>query len=270
MKNNKVVEATIKSIMPSARDIRMPEICGSQKSVCITDSDLGKYVHKFSHRKLALKNALVAGMLNSVGVPVPRVGVYEYHGNWVELYPFVHGKTLYECVGDGMPEESIRNVYGQLAEMFARMDKVNFSLIDGYKYSHVGQVTLSTVTDVNNAFMGNIYAGAVWMLNRGRAENRGLYHCGMTPKNVVMADSGRVAALVDMDEVAIADKNYAFSMMAAKYQQFGFNISDLMDVYENISGHELNRRRVKMMCDITNFGKRVMWAVSQHKNSKSH
>lgn len=66
-----------------------------------------------------------------------------------------------------------------------------------------------------------------------------------------------------MDEVAISDQHYAFAMMAAKYQQMGFNISELMDLYEQTTARKLNRARIKAMCNITNMGKHVMWQLSQ-------
>ena len=99
-------------------------------------------------------------------------------------------------------------------------------------------------------------------MNIGTESNLGLYHCGMTPKNIIIDPDGHVAGLVDMDEVAIADKNYAFGMMAAKYYQLRGQIDNLINEYELISGQSLNSGKIRTISNLTNFGKHMLWSMA--------
>ena len=81
-------------------------------------------------------------------------------------------------------------------------------------------------------------------------------------KNIIIDPDGHVAGLVDMDEVAIADKNYAFGMMAAKYYQLRGQIDNLINEYELISGQTLNAQKIRSISTVTNFGKYIMWHMA--------
>lgn len=261
------IDAAVKTLHIGACEISMQKIRGAQNNVFISKSkiDGSEYVYKFNSAEMVLKNELVAQMLDARNIPVPRVVAHSAGHQWFEVYPKIPGRTLYECIGDGMTPDDIDGVYADILDLFAQMSKIDWRPIYKMKYSQTYDVAKANVTDVNNKFMGKLYSGAVKLMNRGDNDARGLYHCGITPKNVIIGHDGHIAALVDMDEVAIANKNYAFGMMAAKYQQLRGNINTLIDSYEFVSGQILDKNRIHTISNITNFGKRLMWLMGRRK-----
>ena len=251
-------------------DVHSPKIPGSLNNTFIAQSttDNKNTVYKLNHRDMAVKNAAVAKMLREHGVPAPDVTATQVGAQWFEVYPFIPGKTLYECVGDGMGGDEIDAVYAELAEMFYRTTKIDWRPIYNMKFSQTHHVARRNISDVNNPIVGTLFSGAVMMMNIGKAYNYGLCHCGITPKNVIIGPDGHVAALIDMDEVAIADKNYAFGMMAAKYYQLRGRMDNLVDHYELISGQSLNTAKVYTIANLTNMGKHIMWHMA-HWRSKT-
>ena len=91
------------------------------------------------------------------------------------------------------------------------------------------------------------------------SDDYGIYHCGMTPKNVILDSDKKFHALLDLDEIAIADRNYAFAMMAAKYQKSGHNIMDLIQYYEEQTGIKLDHKKIKRIVETVNIGKHILY-----------
>lgn len=262
------VSDAVRSVQIGKCVIRTPKIRGSLDSVFISKSQSSRieYVYKFNHPALALKNAVVARMLNDHGIPAPEINIHLNSGQCFEQYRIIPGKTLYECIGDGMDSSAIDSVYAEILAMFYKMSMINWRSIDSMKYSKTHHVAKINISDVNNPFVGNLFSRAVQLMNIGTESNRGLYHCGITPKNIIIDPDGHVAGLVDMDEVAIADKNYAFGMMAAKYYQLRGQINNLIDQYELISGQTLNAPKIRSISTVTNFGKYIMWHMANWRS----
>lgn len=255
---------TVAKVQPTANSVRPPKIPGSLNSVFIAKSGTNGHetVFKFNHRDMAIKNAIVAEILNDNGVPAPRINLYSDGAQWCEVYPLIPGRTLYECVNDGMSNQAIDAVYNELLELFRRMSKIDWRAVENIHGIHTHQVARTNITDVNNRAIAYLFSGAVRAVNNGDIRERGLYHCGITPKNVIIGPGGYVAGLIDMDEVAIADKNYAFGMMAAKYQQLRGQTTPLINHYQELSGQILRHRSINAISRATNISKAVMWHMA--------
>ena len=260
--------SAVRSVIPYAFDICQPRIQGSLRSVFIVKSADGDFICKFNHREMAIKNATVASVLLDHGVPAPQISVHNYKEFWFELYPMIRGQTLYEYVGQGMNYIKMQHAYKSLVDGFARMDEINVSALNDLKYKYTHQVAKQNITDTNNRIMANVFSGAVRLMNRGTNAHMGVYHCGITPKNVILDENGKFAALLDLDEVAIADINYAFAMMAGKYQKIGNNPMDLVDYYECRTGRKLNHKKIQKLANLTNVGKYLLWHNAKHNRGK--
>ena len=81
----------------------------------------------------------------------------------------------------------------------------------------------------------------------------------------MVSNDGILVGFVDLDSVAIANLNYIFSAMAAKYQQMGFDISELCDYFEKISNKKLNRTRISTIANANSFAQKMLWKHSQSK-----
>lgn len=258
----------IKKAFPEVYGIRFPNVRGALNSVIIANTDDGEYVCKFNHRDLAIKNMEVGHIFNDNGIKVPEIKVYSYNNQCFEAYKIIPGKTLFEHIGYGLSEEKTKAVFRELLGQFAKMSKINPDLVFSQKYKHTYQVAKTNIADVNNRVLGFMFGGAVRLINKSTKESQGLYHCGITPKNVILDNNGNFVSLVDLDEIAIADKSYAFGAMATKYQQLGFDITELLDLYENTTKQKLDRNRIQFMANLNNLGKRVLWKQAHSGRSK--
>ena len=104
------------------------------------------------------------------------------------------------------------------------------------------------------------------MANYGNPKDIAIFHSDITPKNTVVSTDGHLVGFLDLDSAAISNINYAFGTMAAKYQQLGFNISELYDYFEGISDTKLNRTRINALANINNIAKKMLWQHSQSKH----
>ncbi len=262
------ISDAVRSVQIGSCIIRMPKIRGSLGSVFISKSQSSgiEYVYKFNHPAMALKNSVVARILNDHCIPVPQINMHMQTGQCFEQYKIIPGKTLYECIGDGISNDEIDSIYAEILELFHKMSQIDWRLVEKMKYSRTHDVAKVNISDVNNQFFGNICSRTVQLMNIGTKSDRGLYHCGITPKNIIIGKDGHVAALIDMDEVAIADKNYAFGMMAAKYYQLRGQINNLIGQYELISGQSLNSGKIRAISNLTNFGKHMLWYMANRRN----
>ena len=258
----------INSLGQEVYEIKYPYIQGSLKNLVFINTDQGEYVCKANHKELAIKNMKISQIFLSKNIKVPEIRVCSYKNKWFEVYKMVHGKTLFEHITNGISKDKIKNVYKDLLKQFAKMSMVDPELIANYKYSRTYQIAKANISDVNNATMGTIFSGIIRLMNLDSEKNRGIYHCGITPKNIILDNNGNFASLLDLDEIAIADKSYAFGAMAAKYQQMGFDITELFDEYELLTGQEINRKRIKFMSDLNNFGKSILWKTSSSAHEK--
>ena len=146
------VSDAVRSVQIGKCVIRTPKIRGSLDSVFISKSQSSRieYVYKFNHAALALKNAVVARMLNDHGIPAPEINIHLNSGQCFEQYRIIPGKTLYECIGDGMDSSAIDSVYAEILAMFYKMSMINWRSIDSMKYSKTHHVAKINISDVNN------------------------------------------------------------------------------------------------------------------------
>lgn len=259
--------SAVRCAVPYAYDIQEPTVRGSLNSVFIASSIDGKYVCKFNQKDLAQKNLIVSEVFNNAGIRVPNMKIMNYGNTWVEVYPFIKGHTMYELIGKGMSGIEVQSLYREIVDEFAKMDQIDYNIINtDQKYAH--QVAKSTISAANNIVVGTLFSGAVRLMNCGNKADLGLYHCGITPKNVIVKENGKLAGFVDLDEISVADKNYAFGMMAGKYQQLGFDPAELIEQYEQKTNKKLNHKKIHQIANLTNIGKYLLWRGSKNKNTR--
>ncbi len=268
----------VRQAIPTADNIRMPNIRGAQKNVYLADTVNGTYVCKINHPDLAAKNMTVSSVLRAHKIPVPEVSLYCMGDKWCEVYKMAEGKTLHECVRDGMSPRQLHAIYVEAVSYLVRMSKINWRNYATNDTWHIENVARRNVTDVNGPVLGTIAGCAVRALNHGGAAVCGLYHAGLTPKNIIVGDDGAISALVDLDEVAVCNPDYAFGVMLAKYSQMPIfeNKPDmwagiertLFIVNDGQNGAKINVDHVKKIADIQNKGREFLWKcanIIKHK-----
>lgn len=250
---------------PNAKNLRFPPISGSKRNVIFANINNKVCVFKFGEQDIINKNAKISKIYLDAGIPVPKITVGQFQNIFFEEYEQLPGTTLFEAVKNGITANKIRQIYREILDNFAKMCEIAPQTLENTPFQHIHCVTKSDVTNVNNATLGKICMALVYIMNSGTNADNAVFHSDITPKNTVVSSDGHLVGFLDTDSIAVSNINYAFGAMATKYQQLGFEITELFDYFEKISNKKINRTRIKTMANANNFGKKVLWHHSQTK-----
>lgn len=253
-------KSIVYQMLPRANFIYTPAVSGAKKNVILArEPDGNVYAFKFSGKDYAIRNANIAHALRNAGVPAPEITAQNYDGQWFEMYPAVHGTTLHECVADRISQTELNNLYTKLLELLNKMSYIDHAKIDfcDLKYSY--KIACRDTTQTNNKFIGTLTGAFVRLMNIGSHSDQGLYHYGITPKNVIVSNRGEIAGILDIDETGICNINYALGVMLAKAKLIGMDVKTLCDKYELISGHRINRAHLAAVINIQNMGRNILY-----------
>ena len=254
------------SIYHNVTHIEAPTIPGMQNNVLFVENADGRHVVKFTDNwQLVQKNRLASTVYADYGIPCPRLRVGEVDGVCYETYQIIPGITLFEAVGRGMAPERIRAVYSDVIKYFARMDNVPLNPVAKCAAAPAHQVALYNIRTANGALAAALVAPLVYVLNRGAAQDMGIYHFDITPKNIIVSPDGRFESFVDMDSVVLCNRNFALGGLAIKYRRLGFDLNELYDMCEAASGRAVNRTLVSAMAELNNVGKYILWRSAKTK-----
>ena len=149
---------------------------------------------------------------------------------------------------------------------FEKMDRIYPSTLSPNDMNYVHNIGASYVASTIGRPASWLAKPLLKSINRGPQKDIAVYHSGITPKNTIISNDGHFIGLDDLDEVCICNRNYALAIMADKYQELGFNYSDLIKLYENIGRGKINQ---EMLCKLVNTIatiKRAVWKIQQVKN----
>lgn len=246
-------------------DIQYPAQRGKQNNLMFIRTTDGDYVAKFNTRDMVLKNCAVSRVANANGILTPNISAREYNGTWFESYPIIKGKTFFEHINDGMPMHAIKRAFDEILIQFSYMDNLPTKNIKSNRCINVHETAYEHAINTNDPFIANLIMTFVYLMNRGKQHNTGLYHSDITPKNVIVDKDGKLISFLDIDSMAICNRNYAFSVLADKWAQQGFSLNELYDKYEYMTGRKINRARINAMLNTVHMGKFIMFHTSKNK-----
>ncbi len=257
----------IYKIFSGITNIESPVITGAQHNVFFVTNHDGQFVVKFNWRQLAEKNMAAQRLMLRHGVTVPDLHIGNIAGQWYEAYRVVPGITLHEAIGRGMNHDKINDVYADVLTQFARMDKVPTDSLRDMSCGRFHRVAKYNILSANGPVLAALFAPLVQLLNAGARSDMGVYHCDMTPKNIIVSDAGNFQALVDIDSIAVGHRDFALGALAIKYQRLGdeFSLDALYDMCDEISGRPVSRDRVNAMAKLNNMGKFLLWRTANAK-----
>ncbi|MCM1294295.1 MAG: phosphotransferase [Muribaculaceae bacterium] len=246
--------------LPRTNYIWTPAVPGAKQNVVLAREPGGDtYAFKFTDQNYAIRNASIAQALRDAGIPVPNIIAMQFDNQWFEIYPAINGQTLYECVGDGISHTELVGIYTQLLKIFEKMSQIDSDAVNFGTLRHAHQIAYRDTKKTNNVFFGRLVSGAVQLMNIGPRNNTGLYHHGMTPKNIIISNRGEIAGILDIDEAGICNRNYALGVMLAKAKLIGMDTKSLCDEYERTTGQHINRLHLSAVIAVQNFGRNILY-----------
>ena len=242
-----------------------PQNTGTQHNLLMADTYNGKMAFKFNEYNIVQKNAAVSHIYNTRGIHVPDVKIAQSDDLFFETYRILDGITLAQAIKDGIGAQQIQNIYANIMALFAKMDRVYPSTLPQNEMNYVHNIGASYVANTIGRPASWLIKPLLKSVNRGPERDISVYHTGITPKNTIVSNDGHFVGFVDLDEACICNKNYAFAMMAAKYQEIGFDYTDLIKLYESVGRGKINREMVRKLVNASTAIKRTMWKLQQLK-----
>ena len=251
---------------PDATNIMPPVVIGAQNNVLIAETPSGQKVFKFGAPDLVEKNAIVSQLYNIRKIPVPHVTAHNVDGICFEKYDKVAGITLFEAIQNGITREKIKQVYEDILVEFDKMSSVHPVFLNENLTRNVHDIALLNVSNTNTPTLGKLCMALVYIMNLGRKQDQAIFHSDITPKNIIVSPDGKFIGFVDLDNVCVCNKDYAFGIMAAKYQELGFDVNELIEKYRHISHQILPANKINRRVALAASVKRLLW---QHANKKN-
>lgn len=232
------------------------EILG-QNTVCAHENG-AKTVLKQENPLMAEKNAAVSRIYRFRKIAVPHITACEHSGAepvdstiYYEKYDMIPGVSLTDAVKQGIGADDIIRVYDQALLEFIKMRRVQpWMLVDENPYDLNGyNMFRGAIADGIKPFdfVGRNALEMACNINEPDREDVALFHCDITPDNMIVSSDGHFQGLVNLGKACICDRTFAFSAMAASYKDLGFDVGSLRRKYEMLGGQKLNPFSVSTM-----------------------
>lgn len=219
----------LRDSMYCVSDIQVPHIQGNSNKVFIVKTPNDDYVCKFNETQNLNKDMAVNQLYHKHGINMPNLQLKSAAGHLFEFYKFIPGRTMFEHLMDDISTESIQKIYANLIAQFIKMSNISKKEIIQICAAHKNIIHIGNKD--NNTSLSDFLTD-------------GIYHCDMTPKNIILNDAGEFVSLIDYSKISFVDKHYAFSRMALPYHKMGFDIEDLINAHNNNADKQLKTDKI--------------------------
>lgn len=199
----------IKKIYPNNIGIYEPFNKGFVHNIYIVkDKDNNEFVCRFSSENIAKHNSYVSKLLNSNGIKVPDVSLYNFGEEYCETYPFIKGKLLYERIQEGISKDKMENVYKQLFDISYKMAQIPYNFDKKIEIPLTAKVAIIFSKILNST-------------------TNALCHTDLNFKNIVLDNDDNVCALLDLDGVLSESMAFVFINTLRTPYYYGYGIETL-------------------------------------------
>lgn len=214
---------TIKQIYPDTISVTKPVTAGLAHDVYITETKNNKYICRFSTKTVAMHNLQISNLLTSNNIPVPKITVHEFKDYCCETYPFISGKTLHECILEGLSTDKLDNVYKQLFDM-------------SYKISNI---PCNNILPASTTLASNVLRKLIAFVNPSEQK---LCHIDLHAKNILLNEQYDICAILDLDAFIQENIFVSYFIMMRDAKTYGYNINRLNDIFERMGIQFLNTK----------------------------
>ncbi len=210
-------------------DIQVPYMQGTSNKVFIVRTSNNDYVCKFNETENLHKDMAINRLYHKYGIHMPDLQLKSAAGHLFEIYNFIPGRTMFEHLMDSISTENIQKIYANLIAQFIKMSNIS--------KKEIIQICASHKNIIHIGYKDNDVSLSDFLTD-------GIYHCDMTPKNIILNDAGEFVSLIDYSKISFVDKHYAFSRMALPYHKMGFDIEDLINTHNNNTDKQLKADKI--------------------------
>ena len=260
----------IRNEFPNAKNITVPKVAGKVARVFTFQTNNGPRVCKFNNASIILRNYRLTQELYDFGVPIKPTLPHVYLGQYFESYEYDPHLTLKETISN-MSASEISDAYKSALCIQAHLTSFPTHKINQLLCAHFMDVYNVTMPNyVQNRAMRCMYRTLYKHFSVGK--NMYIMHSDLTPSNMLISDDRRsIARFIDFDAISICNENMAIFGMLRQYPLNDTN--EFIEYYQDISGHDLNRREIvrmltlfKKTLDIRNYANKftISNLIKQH------
>ncbi|MCL1902737.1 MAG: hypothetical protein FWG18_03895 [Alphaproteobacteria bacterium] len=228
-------------------NIRTPKIPGNTNPVFIVNALSQSFIFKFGDRNMIMKNNTVSKIFETASIPAPKTFMHKYNEQYSEVYTYSPNKTLFERINENMPYDKVKDVFQDALKYMHKMSELDEYCLDSHEHKYYYKVAGSNVAQNSGRIHSGFIQTLVYLLTIGKKR---LYHCDATPKNILVTPDDKFHSFIDLDSVALSNDTFALSAMFTKYAQQGYDISELMDYFENLAKRKIRRRRIHFQANL--------------------
>jgi len=232
----------IKHVCHDAKNIRFPDVEGKVAPVFLADTQNKTLVFKFSDEQIVKKNLMASQLMRQYDIKMPDINIHQYQGTWFEVYQYNPIKTLYEQMQSGLSMKHIFAAYSNAVHIQYQISQIPVSDFRPVRYRTYSEILLNHVQ--NMPFPIAVYRKI--LAYNARMGRQMVLHNDVHPGNILYSPETGETHLLDLDAVGVSGEQFAALKMVYQYPLE--NYGDILDVYELISGHKLNRLMINAAC----------------------
>lgn len=229
--------SAIKNLYPDARNIRTPLVAGMTSPVFLADTNVETVVFKFNDCDMIQRNHTISQILRIADVPAPYTQTHRYLDACFETYQYCPDRTVFEHINANIVPSKLFHIFSNAMRVQYQMTKIDVSGLNLGTKKYFSDVLLSNLR--NKLCTTKILPYWLFVRTMSRGGPQYLIHNDLHSKNMLATADGDLSRIIDLDAVAVGNETFATIMVLRHYPLA--NADELMEYYEDISHHKLNR-----------------------------
>lgn len=242
---NDLYSRAILNYAPMTTDIASPSVSGANASVFIARGPTEKQIFRYKSDAVSLRNHDISKILINYNIRMPRTKIYFFNERAIEVYPYIPGRTLYEYILDGLTQREIKRIYVDIAAGMKRMGQIPVSKFDKIPNKDCAQIARNNILTKTHSHIlaQGVYYGTQ-ILNHGP---KTICHCDLNPRNIILDDKRKLAGILDLDAISVANINFAVALCGYNLKSIGQNQDLFYRTVDFTIPNQLNKYRIKVL-----------------------
>lgn len=240
----------IRSVDPTARNVRPPESIGNINTIFFADGANGTFVYRFSTRDTVVRNSVLSKAFPIFDIPMPNTELCNYNDMWFERYTYCPDNTLRQYIAQHNPSsEKIIDIYRQILTVQYKLSCISTDWLHPQNRTYAAMY--------RNSLRGKIPTSILWLYSSlytlmAQTGKQYLYHHDVTERNILVDKDGNVSQIIDLDTVSLSNEPFRiFSTLRLAPKNAH---EDLMSYYEQLVQRPINRKLISTYLNLQSTG----------------